>query len=333
MNLVLTEACKKYKVPGCQVVVFSKKKILHAYSIGLANLATATKVEPQTAFEVASLSKPVFHYLLTVMVQNGALPSTFFADTLYRYIDTNRQVRPSRIPSVKGLGDYLHFSERYPKEWFRKITILQLLTHTAGLGDWMNPIPQFYLPPGSRFQYCDEGYILLQRVVEHHTGMPLQQLVDRYFAKSLAGVSRFAWDTTCLNYASGYDKDLKPGREIWKTAEGCVHGSLSASALAYARFVQQVAKAGYWEKGVPVPVAGELYWQPGWGLEKTRKGPVYWHWGNDIIYQHYVGYSPDLDFGLVVFTNSENGLRLCQFVADTLFPVKISGLQWVLGGV
>lgn len=325
-------AMNRHEIPGAQVVMFSKRKIIFDFSGGVTNIQSLEKVNSKTIFETASLSKPVFHFLLHRLVEKGKLPPTFFQDTLTKYIDTLRPMKESEIQHVKGLTQYLQFNKNYPEAWFKTLTVKQLLNHTGGLGDWMAPAPSYNIYPGERFDYCDDCYILLQRVVEHYLEEPLQSLANTYLPKQCKGVSQFAWNNKQTNYAFGHFASMDLMRDIWKTTEGVAHGTLASSATGYAKFVQYIAQKQLWGQTTDtVFVANGLYWQPGWGVEMTDSGPQYWHWGNDGCYQHVVYYNPANDLGLVILTNSEFGLKFSQAIANRVFGHKLKSMSWLLG--
>jgi CubicO group peptidase (beta-lactamase class C family) len=120
-----------------------------------------------------------------------------------------------------------------------KITIRHLLTHTSGLGDFLDRLrdgdsrlaldgvaahrrlvegsrPAF--EPGSRFQYSNAGYLLLGAVIEAVSRRDYYSFVhDEVYAR--AGMVRsgsYAMDDVIENLAVGY---IRPGEgvEVWKT--------------------------------------------------------------------------------------------------------------------
>src|SRR5207248_26657 len=59
-------------------------------------------------------------------------------------------------------------------------------------------------------------------------------------------------------------------------------------------------------------VTDAIAWGLGWGLEHHQSGDAFWHWGNATTLQHFaVGYRRQ-GIGVVIMTNSANGLRLCK---------------------
>ena len=118
----------------------------------LAGVREAGKADPVTAdtmFSAASLTKPVFA------------------------MDVRRLVREGRLEWRKPLQDYLPLGLTGDAA---AITAEHVLTHGTGLRNWRFDAKDELVssfPPGARWQYSGEGYVLLQRVVEHLVGKPL----------------------------------------------------------------------------------------------------------------------------------------------------------------
>lgn len=109
----------------------------------------------------------------------------------------------------------------YPHPESAVITLRQLLSHSAGIGEWdqrqvkqrmsgaemaaqMTQPLQF--TPGARFSYSNAGFILLQAVIEKATGKPLGDAIGELLFKP-AGMTRSGlWPVTAIvsNRATGY---------------------------------------------------------------------------------------------------------------------------------
>jgi len=332
LDTLIWAALNTYEMPGVQVVLFSKNKINYSFSGGIRHINKFGSINESTSFELASFSKPVFHFIVFRLIEKGRLPKSFWNDSIINYIDTLKPFISLREPQARTLADFLKFNQNYPEEWFKKLTVRQLLIHKGGLGDWQSNKPAFNIDPDQKFEYCDECYILLQRVIENYLQQSLQELATQYLPKSCSGVSHFVWNPKLTNYAFGHQSNMDLKRDIWKSQDGLSNGTLISSAKDYSTFVQEVIKRKVWiHSSDSVFVQDSLYWKPGWGIEISPKGPLYWHWGNDGCYQNYICYLPSMDLGLVILTNSENGLYFCQNMANQLFKFKSKGLCWVLG--
>ena len=61
------------------------------------------------------------------------------------------------------------------------------------------------------------------------------------------------------------------------------------------------------------------HWGLGWGIQHTEAGDAFWQWGNYEVFQHVaVGFRKQ-GIGVIIMTNSANGLKLC----DELVPKAI----------
>jgi D-alanyl-D-alanine carboxypeptidase len=164
---------------------------------GAAGMADG-KQEAMTAdhkIKIASIGKTFTATVILQLIEEGYLN---FDDTIDKFLDN---------PIVKL--DSLHIYEGIA--YGRQITVKQLLSHTSGIGDYMedprfvpdviehpktawNPskiLGKYYeyqtnekaaFPPGEDFNYSDVNYVLLAMIIEHVTGATLQsQLKTRIF--------------------------------------------------------------------------------------------------------------------------------------------------------
>lgn len=179
--LVLADIAEK-KLPGAVVLVGRKGKIVYRKAFG--NRSLVPTVEPMTVdtiFDVASLTKPVATATsIMILIEQGRLQ---LSDTIGKF-----------IPDIDD-------------ENAKKVTILQLLTHTSGYR------PDFDLsekwtgregmlaalkkeklrnPPGTKFVYSDIGFIVLGEIVYAVTGFEVDKFVAQNIFEPLAtGSSMF----------------------------------------------------------------------------------------------------------------------------------------------
>jgi CubicO group peptidase (beta-lactamase class C family) len=175
---------KNPKVPGAAVAVARHGRIVYSRGFGYAD--GMTKVEPDSKFRIASISKPITAVAILRLVEQKKLK---LDDLVF---------------------DVLELTE--PKKGFdprwRAITIRHLLQHTGGwdrdksfdamfINDkvckrfdipspaMQNDILRYMLEqkldfdPGSRFAYSNLGYSILGRVIEKLTGGPYEDFVRR----------------------------------------------------------------------------------------------------------------------------------------------------------
>jgi hypothetical protein len=70
---------------------------------------------------------------------------------------------------------------------------------------------------------------------------------------------------------------------------------------------------------VPKELSKSVFWGLGWGIQQTPEGKSLWHWGDNGVFKAYVVAMPEKKSGVVMFTNSENGLSIIRkVVADAM---------------
>src|SRR5262245_19766891 len=94
--------------PGAAVIVIQDGQVLHEKGYGLANFKTKERINPQTVFDIASVSKQFTAMAVIMLVERGKLN---YADTLSKF-----------FPEFQSDA--------------RRITIRQLLNHTSGILDY-----------------------------------------------------------------------------------------------------------------------------------------------------------------------------------------------------
>jgi CubicO group peptidase (beta-lactamase class C family) len=69
-----------------------------------------------------------------------------------------------------------------------------VLSHRTGFPNWRDGDSlTIYFTPGERFSYSGEGYVYLQRAVEHITGKPLSEYMSEAVFTPLGMSSSYVW--------------------------------------------------------------------------------------------------------------------------------------------
>ena len=134
------------------------------------------------------------------------------------------------ITSLAGSGKFQNAA------FARSVTLRQLLTHTAGAGDFMGPefdahraelrnlkdyVAMFggrpgEFPPGSRWSYANFGYIILGRVIEVASGQRYADYIQGHIFVP-AGMTHSGLGDPPAGLARGYVKGpqgLTPGAPV-----------------------------------------------------------------------------------------------------------------------
>ncbi len=306
----------KEEIPGLSVAMVENGKIAYSGAFGVKSRDTEEPVGEETIFAAASLSKPLFAYAVMQLVEEG------------------------KISLDKPLYQYLEYPDAAHDERYKQITARMVLSHSSGFPNWRNDKLDILFTPGNRFQYSGEGFVYLMRVVEHLTGMPLNDFMEkRVFGPLGMDNTSYVWKEEFEGrYAAPHD-DL--GFPVGKYRPGEVNAahSLQTTARDYAKFLLALIQpkglkpstikmmlspemgAGGSFSGPPDENAG-VSWALGWGLQESPEGKAFWHWGDNGTFRCFVMGYPDSGKALVYFTNSNLGLRIVPAVTGRFFGEK-----------
>lgn len=175
------------QTPGVAILVIQDGRIVHHKGYGLARLDTKEPIGPDTAFDLASMSKQFTAMAVMILAERGKL----------NYDDALSKFFPD-FPNAQ------------------KVTIRNLLTHTSGLVDvisakWFRQgyeptsrevaklftqEPKLKAGPGERFEYNNAGYVLLALIVEKVSGQSFPTFMQQKIFKPLGMNHSLIWDET-----------------------------------------------------------------------------------------------------------------------------------------
>lgn len=161
----LQKQMKDLKIPGMQVAIVQKGKIVLNKSYGIANLQDNVPVDNQSIFAINSCTKAFTGVAVMQLVEEGKLD---LSAPISQYIDS------------------------LPAQW-QPVKIQQLLTHISGLPDilriqdpagatnearvWekITAMPMDF-PTGEQFSYNQTNYVLLGKVISKLSGKPFAEV-------------------------------------------------------------------------------------------------------------------------------------------------------------
>ncbi|PTT17278.1 serine hydrolase [Flavobacterium sp. HMWF030] len=175
-----SEMMLKYNLKGLSVAVFEDYKIIWTNQWGIKAADSSEKIDLNTAFSTASISKPITAIVCAMLEEKGLIN---LDDPIENYLER------WKLPESTFTKD-------------TKVTWKQLLSHTAGtsqggfedyyLGDSIPTIVQslqgkllprskkpieFIFKPGANWEYSGGGYVIIQCALEDHFNKPLAQIV------------------------------------------------------------------------------------------------------------------------------------------------------------
>lgn len=202
LDSLYKEHFKRLEFNG-NVLVAENGNIIFQKSFGLANEKTKEKLNVNTTFELASVSK---QFTAMGIVQLQKQEKLSYQDLISKY-----------IPELNN---------------YKNITIENLLVHTGGLPDYMNLMeenwdkskfatnesviklfqelqPKKLFEAGDKFQYSNTGYLLLGTIIERVSGKSFEEYLKEKIFEPLNMDNTFVYrrrfqPKKIKNYAQGY---------------------------------------------------------------------------------------------------------------------------------
>jgi len=312
---VMYEMAAHYHVCDIAVAVVRNRKLESVNAT--SDCPPGSTSNPDAIFKAASLGKPVFAYAALQLVNQGKLdldaPVLNYLPQGYLHL-----FNPFSTSPEKG--------EHVSDPRLSKVTVRMVLNHTSGLPNWADGPLTFAFDPGTAWQYSGEGYLLLQRAVENITGLSIDRFItDQVFRPLGMRNSSYIWEDRFQALAvQGHASDGS-SRASRRFKSPVVSTTLYTTAADYGRFLAALMNDDHalhllMNSPVPVDSTLNLSWGLGWGIEKDSDDTLIWHWGNIPGYRSLVVASPSTGTGMVMFTDSDDGLRAGRAIVNTVIP-------------
>lgn len=179
MDQLLKEWENKDK-PGMAVAIIQNNQVMYKKAVGMANLAYGIPIDYTTRFHVGSISKQFAAFAILLLEEKNKLS---LSDDIRKHLP--------------ALPQYRH-----------QVTIRHLLNHTSGIrdngdllrlvgakeadevtfGEMLRLVQQqkeLNFVPGSAYEYCNAGYMLLAKIVENISQKSFTDFVSKNILKPL----------------------------------------------------------------------------------------------------------------------------------------------------
>jgi CubicO group peptidase (beta-lactamase class C family) len=328
----LAERMRELKVPGVSAAVFRDGRIEWTRGWGVADVESGRRVDPQTRFQAASISKPVAAATVLALVAqgrvsldadvNGILTSWKLPPNEYTAaapVTLRRLLTHSAGTTVHGFRGYAT-DEQVP-------TLVQLLD---GVKPANSAPVRVDIPVGSRWRYSGGGFEIAQLVVESVTKQPFAETARELVLQPLGMTSSTYVQPLPADLrnkaATGYRSSGEPVAGRWHTYPEQAAAGLWTTPEDLAKFaigLQQIA-SGKSKAVMSQALAQDMLrrqyedWGLGVGVTDQGAGTYFSHGGsNEGFRAFWVGYR-DRASGAVVMTNSDAGGAIAQELVRTV---------------
>lgn len=264
-------------IVGAEYVILNKTEITESHPVGMADVEARQPVNANTIFHWASITKTLTAVSIMQLRDRGKLS---LDDPIVKYVPELMRIH-SEDKSVA------------------RVTLRHLLSHTSGFQsptwpyrddtkpwqpfeptEWaqlvaMMPYQELAFAPGTKFQYSNQGFIYLARVIEKLTGDPYQVYVQKNILTPL-GMTYSYFNISPYHLAAdrsnnytisvgidGKTKIVANGREF-NTGITTPNGGLNAPLGDMAKWIEFLSGASPWASSDVILAHKSLeeMWQP-----------------------------------------------------------------------
>ncbi|MEP6620149.1 MAG: serine hydrolase domain-containing protein [bacterium] len=308
-------------VPGLEAAVILNGKLVWTGAFGVRSAASTERVDPHTVFRAASLTKPLFAYLVLRLADRGII------DLDAPIVERLQYVAPTTDPRT------------------RLITPRMILSHTSGMPNCCGPWALF-ADPGTTWEYSPIGFDWLGPMVERVTGMSLNDVAKREVFEPL-GMTRssLVWNDTLESNAAASHTMWGRAQQPTRPPDAELHtayasGSLQTTADDYANFLiaamegrglsarsapllftpQVELATARSQRAKPTALTSRLAWALGFGVARTDSSTEFWQWGDAGNAKAFVIGDARRHSAIVYFANAQTGLTIAGNIVSLVFP-------------
>ncbi|WP_118856926.1 serine hydrolase domain-containing protein [Sphingomonas mesophila] len=307
VDKLVADTLKETGVPAVSIAIVRDNRLAFAKAYGKAS-DTLGAARPEQPYQIASISKQFTAMAALLLEDDGKLD---LDDPVAQW-----------LPGISG-GE--------------RITLRQLLSHTAGIADYW---PQDYsfaamerparpgdiidrwarkpldYQPGTRWQYSNTGYVVAGQIIEKAAGEPLMALMQRRIFAPLGLTVRSQDDSMTAAFPQGYERAaLGPVRPVTWPGRGWMYatGELAMSATDLAKWnIARLTRTGLpgddWAEQEQ-PVLRSDGASNGYGLgiynRRLRDRRIVSHGGAAVGFLTQNAVYPDSRAAITVLTNAD----------------------------
>jgi CubicO group peptidase (beta-lactamase class C family) len=326
---------KFHKVPGVSVAVIKDEKIEWAKGYGVLEKSNVKKVNTETLFQAASISKPVAAMASLKLAEQGKIDLEVDANTFLKSwkipdneFTKQKKVTPAMMLNHSG-GLTVHGFRGYA-QGEEVPTLLQLLDGKPPANS--KPIRVDILP-NSKFRYSGGGYSVMQQMIIDVTGKEFPKAMDELvlepidfknstFAQPLPG--KMLGNATAGHRSNG--EVIKGKRHVYPEMAAA---GLWTTPSDLARFAIEIQKSLKGEsnnvlsKEMTQNMVTARLGKYGLGLSVRGTGDniFYGHSGGNEGYRCILVAYPKSGMGAAIMTNADNGSKLYMEIIRSISKV------------
>ncbi|OFY45036.1 MAG: hypothetical protein A2X18_13945 [Bacteroidetes bacterium GWF2_40_14] len=317
--------------PGAAVLIMKGDSIIFEQGYGIADMDNLTPIDGNIFFNIASVSKQFSAVAIIMLAEEGKLS---LDDSVKKW-----------FPNIKA-------------DFFNKITIRHLLSHTSGIPDsrdrtdrkfvttatdvesysYLENLDKLNFEPGTSYEYMNPTFQLMYTIIEKASGIPFDRFMrERIF--SLSGMDEstyFEADKIIPHMSHGYLYDsiankyneFDYGEESFfaTKADGGLYTSVREfaeweKALRTDKLISNKSKNEAHTAKINIPDIPYTSYGYGWFIQEKPGFPVkVYHTGDNGGFQIYAGRYPEKKILYLFFSNrNDRDRELTASKLDQIF--------------
>lgn len=323
------------QIPGMQILVLDKGRVLASRSYGVKNVASKAPVDAHTRFEIGSITKQFTAAAILQLKERGKLK---LSDALARYIPDYPAAKDVTIAQLLGQISGIPNYTEMPA--FKALIVTKGGTITISERGNVSRIVALVkdkpldFAPGTQWEYSNTNYSLLGRIVEIASGMPW----DRYIRTNIfraAGMDESAFmddESTLTDIATGYSAEqgsLMPAATFngWAGGDGAIvstAGDLAKwdAALLTGKLLRADDLATMLRPGKLAAIGPKSHYGYGWFVDTYEGQSRVWHNGGSRGFGATNQIYPGLSETIIVLANKRHSdtIAVANAVFNALHP-------------
>ena len=325
-SLTMSELMVRFGVPGVSVAVIHDFDIHWSTGYGAADIETGRRVDSETMFQAASISKPVAAMATVRAVQDGLFGLDDDINDILRSwtlagegFTTTRRVTPRGLTShTSGLGDGFGFPGYAPDAELP--TTVQILEghDRSNVGDvFMEREPLTF------YEYSGGGVTVMELALADAREMPFDELMQTYVLGPI-GMTRSSYEQPIStandrNAARAHDREGQSMGPKWHVYPEMAAAGLWTTPSDLARFAIDIQKTVQGDGGAVLerqmvdemlrPVGVGPY-AVGFSIGPLGQGWYFGHGGSNWGFRAQLLAHTAKGYGFAIMTNADQGSAL-----------------------
>jgi CubicO group peptidase (beta-lactamase class C family) len=327
------------------VLIAEKGQIIYNRSFGFANLITKKKLNENSVFGLASVSKQFTAMAIVILKDQGKLN---FDDKITKYLPeltayNNISIR-NLLNHTSGLIPDLEKDTKEAKEYMSTKLVGNTVTNKDMVAFLSIYKPKLRFSPNTKSEYCNTGYELLASIIEKVSGVTYAEYLNKVIFKPLELINTFVYSPGFVpdkNHA--YDYIYSDSLKKYLSADSIINKNnvkvaLDGGGSIYSTVIDLLKwdRALYTNKLVSNSSLKEMF-EPatlsdktktsygfGWFIQQDPNyGKLVFHTGSDRGYSTCIVRQLDNNKTIIILENYSPGLFPIDAINRNLYSIPL----------